>query len=114
MDGYLLDTNVVSVLANSRNLRHAEFKQKLGNLQHVWLPVVAIAEIESGMAKADRPMKRSAMKYGVSSGNIRSIWALVIIPLNLMRFCVVNYGECTQPAKNAVTRKNCRKNYLTR
>jgi predicted nucleic acid-binding protein len=55
MDGYLLDTNVVSVLANSRNLRHAEFKQKLGNLQHVWLPVVAIAEIESGMAKTDRP-----------------------------------------------------------
>ena len=54
MDGFLLDTNIVSVLANPRNVRHNDFKQKVQNLEHVWLPVVAIAEIESGMAKADR------------------------------------------------------------
>jgi predicted nucleic acid-binding protein len=54
MDGFLLDTNIVSVLANPRDLRHGNFKQKVQNLEHVWLPVVAIAEIESGMAKAEK------------------------------------------------------------
>lgn len=55
MDGFLLDTNIISILANLRDLRHTEFKQKIQHLDHIWLPVVAIAEIESGMAKADRP-----------------------------------------------------------
>lgn len=53
-DGYLLDTNVISVLANPRNPRRAEFEQKVQAMEHVWLPVVAIAEIEFGMAKADK------------------------------------------------------------
>jgi predicted nucleic acid-binding protein len=51
-DGYLLDTNVISVLANSRHPQHAEFQRKARDLRHVWLPVVAIAEIEFGMAKS--------------------------------------------------------------
>jgi predicted nucleic acid-binding protein len=53
-DGYLLDTNVISVLANPRNPRRTGFEQKVRTLEYVWLPVVAIAEIEFGMAKADR------------------------------------------------------------
>lgn len=54
MDGHLLDTNIISVLANPRNLRHDELRQRVQNLSHVWLPVIAIAEIEFGMAKTDR------------------------------------------------------------
>ena len=54
MDGYLLDTNIISVLANPRNSRHTDFMQKVQRLEHIWLPVVAIAEIEFGMAKADK------------------------------------------------------------
>ena len=53
-DGHLLDTNIISALASSRHARHVEFEQKVLGLQHVWLPVIAIAEIEFGMAKADR------------------------------------------------------------
>ncbi len=53
-DGHLLDTNIISALASTRHSRHVEFKQKVLGLQHVWLPVIAIAEIEFGMAKADR------------------------------------------------------------
>ena len=53
-DGYLLDTNVISVLANPRNPRRPEFEQKVQAMEHVWLPVVAIAEIEFGMAKAEK------------------------------------------------------------
>lgn len=55
MDGHLLDTNVISVLANPKNPRNAEFKQRVQILSHVWLPVIAIAEIEFGMAKTDKP-----------------------------------------------------------
>lgn len=53
-DGYLLDTNVISALANPRNPRRTEFEQKVQVMEHVWLPVVAIAEIEFGMAKAEK------------------------------------------------------------
>lgn len=54
MDGYLLDTNIISVIANPRDSRHSDFEQKVRNLEHVWLPVTAIAEIEFGMAKTDK------------------------------------------------------------
>jgi predicted nucleic acid-binding protein len=55
IDGYLLDTNVISVLANPRNPRRSEYEQKVQAMEHVWLPVIAIAEIEFGMAKTDKP-----------------------------------------------------------
>ena len=53
-DGYLLDTNIISALASPRHARHAELQQKVRGLNHVWLPVIALGEIEFGMAKADR------------------------------------------------------------
>lgn len=55
MDGHLLDTNIISALVSLKSPRHAEFKQKVQNLSHVWLPVIAIAEIEFGMAKTINP-----------------------------------------------------------
>jgi predicted nucleic acid-binding protein len=55
MDGYLFDTNIISALANPKDPRNANFTQKVAGLKHVWLPVIAIAEIEFGMAKVDNP-----------------------------------------------------------
>jgi predicted nucleic acid-binding protein len=52
-DGHLLDTNVISVLANSRHADHDEIEKRVRALDHVWLPVIAIAEIEFGMAKSE-------------------------------------------------------------
>lgn len=64
MDGHLLDTNIISALVSPKNSRHAEIKQKVQNLSHVWLPVIAIAEIEFGMAKTDKPdeMQRNEIR----------------------------------------------------
>jgi len=55
MDGHLLDTNIISVLANPKNVRRADYVQKVSVLEHIWLPVIAIAEIEFGMAKVEVP-----------------------------------------------------------
>lgn len=56
-DGYLLDNNVISVLARPTDPRYASIEVHLkviGN-SPVMLPVIAIAEIEFGMAKATNP-----------------------------------------------------------
>lgn len=55
--GYLLDNNIISILVRPADPIHAAVKarfQKLGDAP-VFLPVVAIAEIEAGMAKANTP-----------------------------------------------------------
>jgi predicted nucleic acid-binding protein len=57
-DGYLLDTNVISALANARSSQHAQFAEIIRKMKHVWLPVVAIAEIECGIAKTENPDAR--------------------------------------------------------
>jgi len=56
-DGYLLDNNVISVLARPTDYRYTTIEAHLkaiGNAP-VMLPVIAIAEIEFGMAKAANP-----------------------------------------------------------
>ena len=57
MEGYLLDTNVISILMRSNDPRYLYVKAKFEELgaSPVYLPVIAIAEIEYGMAKADSP-----------------------------------------------------------
>ncbi|NLE36556.1 MAG: type II toxin-antitoxin system VapC family toxin [Pirellulaceae bacterium] len=57
LDGYLLDNNVISVLARPSDTRHASIGARLTALGDapVMLPVIAIAEIEFGMAKATNP-----------------------------------------------------------
>lgn len=57
VDGYLLDNNVISVLARPGDSRYTSVEAHLtaiGNAP-VMLPVIAIAEIEFGMAKAEHP-----------------------------------------------------------
>jgi predicted nucleic acid-binding protein len=57
VDGYLLDNNVISVLARPSDPRYASIEghmKAIGDAP-VLLPVVAIAEIEFGMAKATNP-----------------------------------------------------------
>lgn len=57
LDGYLLDNNVISVLARPSDPRYASLEAHLTAIGHapVMLPVIAIAEIEFGMAKATNP-----------------------------------------------------------
>jgi predicted nucleic acid-binding protein len=55
--GYLLDNNIISILAQPSNPRHLPMKERfevLGDAP-VFLPVIAIAEIEFGMTKAVAP-----------------------------------------------------------
>ena len=56
-DGYLLDTNLVSILARPKNPEYALVEAHLKAIHPapIFLPVIAIAEIEFGMAKADNP-----------------------------------------------------------
>jgi predicted nucleic acid-binding protein len=55
--GYLLDNNIISILAQPGNARHAPVKQRFEALGDapVFLPVIAIAEIEFGMVKTQTP-----------------------------------------------------------
>ncbi len=57
VDGYLLDNNVISVLARPSDPRYAGIESHLSALGDapVMLPVIAIAEIEFGMATAANP-----------------------------------------------------------
>jgi predicted nucleic acid-binding protein len=57
VDGYLLDNNVISVLARPSDSRYASIAAHIKAIgtAPVMLPVIAIAEIEFGMAKAANP-----------------------------------------------------------
>ena len=54
-EGYLLDNNIISILAQPSNVRHGQIKSRFEKLAAapVFLPVIAIAEIEFGMEKTD-------------------------------------------------------------
>jgi predicted nucleic acid-binding protein len=57
VDGYLLDNNVISVLARPKDSRFTTVETRLKAVRPapIMLPVIAIAEIEFGMAKAESP-----------------------------------------------------------
>jgi len=57
LDGYLLDNNVISVLARPTDPRFGSVRDRLKAVSPapIMLPVIAIAEIEFGMAKAEHP-----------------------------------------------------------
>jgi len=57
VEGYLLDSNVISILVRPQDPRHSRVKVHLEAVRPspVFLPVIAIAEIEFGMAKAENP-----------------------------------------------------------
>ena len=57
MDGYLLDNNVISVAGRKSDARHANVAKLLTEIASspVFLPIIAVAEIEFGMAKVPRP-----------------------------------------------------------
>jgi predicted nucleic acid-binding protein len=60
VEGYLLDNNVISILMRPRDPRYPQVKARFDDLgaSPVYLPVIAIAEIEYGMAKAENPDER--------------------------------------------------------
>lgn len=57
MNGYLLDNNVISILARPSDMRRCVVAARLAAVgdSPVLLPVIAIAEIEFGMVKAEHP-----------------------------------------------------------
>lgn len=56
-NGYLLDTNVISILVRRQDPRYAVVSARLDAVGNspLLIPVIAVAEIEFGMAKADNP-----------------------------------------------------------
>ena len=55
-NSYLLDTNIISYLARPKSAQYNNVKRHLSELdsdERVMLPVIAIAEIEFGIAKAE-------------------------------------------------------------
>lgn len=66
MEGYLLDTNVISILMRPNDPCYLHVKAKFNELgaSPVYLPVIAISEIEYGMAKAEKPneQQRNAVR----------------------------------------------------
>lgn len=55
--GYLLDTNLISILVRPQSQKHPAVMSHLTGVANelIMLPVIAIAEIEFGMAKAETP-----------------------------------------------------------
>lgn len=55
--GYLLDTNIISILVRPQSQKYSVVKSHFSRVANelVMLPVIAIAEIEFGMAKVDTP-----------------------------------------------------------
>jgi predicted nucleic acid-binding protein len=86
-DVYLLDTNVVSLIAPTK-LRTAS-DEKLAEWidsrsDRLWLSVITAAEIESGIAKAARVgAKRKAADLAEWWGEIRHYYASRILPLDI-------------------------------
>lgn len=84
---YLLDTNVISLIAPSK--RRTEADEALAQWvversESLWLSVVTAAEIESGIAKAARTgAKRKARDLAEWWGEIRHYYADRILPLDL-------------------------------
>jgi predicted nucleic acid-binding protein len=66
VEGYLLDNNVISILMRPTDPRYHQVKTRFDGLgaSPIFLPVMAIAEIEYGMAKTDHPdeQQRNAVR----------------------------------------------------
>lgn len=64
--GYLLDTNIISILVRPTAQKYSIVKSRLARIadELVMLPVIAIAEIEFGMAKSEIPdeSQKSALR----------------------------------------------------
>jgi predicted nucleic acid-binding protein len=88
-DGYLLDTNVISALADTTRPDHAPSSQRLAAVGDslVLLPVMAIGEIEFGMAKAPNvvPHKRVELRSFFAQYPHLPVDDGTIIPYSLIR-----------------------------
>jgi predicted nucleic acid-binding protein len=88
-DGYLLDTNVISALADTTRSDNAPTSQRLAAIGDslVLLPVMSIAEIEFGMAKAPNlvPQKRNELRSFFAQYPHLPIDDGTVIPYSLIR-----------------------------
>lgn len=88
MNGYLLDNNIISILARPADWRHATVATRLAGVgdSPVLLPVIAIAEIEFGMAKTERPDEKQ-------QAELRAFLASFPLPLPFDRHTVEPYAQ---------------------
>ncbi|MCX5646021.1 MAG: type II toxin-antitoxin system VapC family toxin [Phycisphaerae bacterium] len=103
MEGYLLDNNVISILMRPKDPRYPQVKARFDGLgaSPVYLPVIAIAEIEYGMAKADRPdeQQRNAVRcffadYPIHlSINDDTVEPYALIRAQLWKDCATRIGS---------------------
>lgn len=87
MNGYLLDNNIISILARSSDPRYATVADRLTAVDNspVFLPVIAIAEIEFGMAKAVNPNQRQ-------QAEMRAFFSNFPLPLSFDQHTVEPYA----------------------
>jgi predicted nucleic acid-binding protein len=90
MPGYLLDTNIISVLAAPRHPRYTEIQARMRRIasSSVFLPVIAIAEIEFGMRKAVNPdpkQQEEVRKFFAAYPHHLSIDDHTIEPYSMLR-----------------------------
>ncbi len=103
MEGYLLDNNVISILMRPKDPRYSLVKTRFDGLgtSPVYLPVIAIAEIEYGMAKADKPdeQQRNAVRrffadYPIHlSVDDNTVQPYSLIRAQLWRDCATKIGS---------------------
>lgn len=86
-NGYVLDNNVISVLARPKDSRHALAAAHFARIgdSPVFLPVIAVAEIEDGLAKAKAPDL-------AQQASLREFIASFPPPLAIDRFTVEPYA----------------------
>jgi predicted nucleic acid-binding protein len=86
-NGYLLDNNVISILARPKDARHPIVSARLSSIgdSPIFLPIIAIAEIEFGMAKAINPDP-------VQQANVRTFFTHYPNPLPIDRNSVEPYA----------------------
>jgi predicted nucleic acid-binding protein len=103
VEGYLLDNNVISILMRPRDPRYPRVKARFEALgaSPVFLPVIAVAEIEYGMAKADKPdpQQRNAVRRFFADYPIHlsiddnTVEPYALIRAQLWRNCATKIGS---------------------
>lgn len=103
MEGYLLDNNVISILMRPMDPRYTQVKGRFDALggSPIYLPVIAMAEIEYGMAKADNPdeQQRNAVRQFFAQYPLEKRGQVLIVAV----MCSSRCYRCVLARSKAVT-----------
>lgn len=82
---YLVDTNVISAGAPSRDGRWAELASWMDqNSEYLFLSAISVAEIEAGIAKAHRERWRYAAALTAWLDTLLHLYAARVLPFNVV------------------------------